>query len=270
VEGWTVTHLSLFSGIGGIDLAADRAGFRTVAFVERDEFCQRVLRKHWPEVPIHDDVTTFDGHGLRESQEVTLVSAGFPCQPHSLAGLRQASGDERDLWGEVVRILREVRPRWFLGENVFGLLSSEGGRFFGRVLDDLAALGMCVGWATYDACLSGAPHLRRRVFLVAYADCDPIDGTRLGHSCAEGDWSEESEVWGEDWFGVGLDSEGVAPTKWIAPGLHEHQSLLVRGDDGVPNRVDRRRALGNAVVPQQVYPILREIAEYERLDQGEA
>jgi len=169
-----MTHLSLFSGIGGIDLSAEWAGFESVGMVEKDEFCQKVLRKHWPEVPIYDDVTTFDGTRYRG---VDLISGGFPCQPHSLAGSRKASGDERDLWGEVVRIVGEAKPRWFLGENVPGLFSSESGAFFGRILDDLAQMGYRVGWAMYGASDTGAVHRRNRVFIVAYSD---------GERCEEG------------------------------------------------------------------------------------
>ncbi len=118
-----MTHLSLFTGIGGIDLAAEWAGFETVAMVERDKFCQQVLAKRFPNVPIYDDVTTFDGY--KYEKEIDLLSAGFPCQPHTRAGKRKASGDERDLWGEVVRILGETKPRFFLGENVPGRLACE-------------------------------------------------------------------------------------------------------------------------------------------------
>ena len=134
-------HLSLFTGIGGIDLAAEWAGFESVCMVERDKYCQKVLAKNFEGVKIHDDVTTFNGLEYRGT--IDLVSAGFPCQPHSLAGLRKASGDERDLWGEVVRILRETEPAWFLGENVPGLFTSESGQFFGRIINDLESLGIC-------------------------------------------------------------------------------------------------------------------------------
>lgn len=162
-----MNHLSLFSGVAGIDIAAHWAGFKTVQFVERDPFCQKVLAKNFPGVPIHDDITTFDG---RRYRGIELVSGGFPCQPHSVAGKRKASRDERDLWGETVRVLGEAQPRWFLGENVPGLLSSESGRFFGRVVNDLAALGFRVGWCVYGASDVGACHRRKRVFIVAYSD----------------------------------------------------------------------------------------------------
>ena len=161
-------HLSLFSGIGGIDLAAHWAGFETIAFVERDPFCQQVLEKNFPSIPIHGDILEFNAKEYEN--QIEIVSAGFPCQPHSLAGLRKGSGDERDLWSEVVRVLRETKPRWFLGENVPGLLSSERGRFFGRVVNDLAEMGYRVGWGVYGACDIGAVHRRKRVFIVAYSD----------------------------------------------------------------------------------------------------
>jgi DNA (cytosine-5)-methyltransferase 1 len=166
-----MTHLELFAGIGGIALASEWAGFEHVGFVERDPFCQKVLAKHWPNVPIYDDVRTFDGTQFRG---VDLISGGFPCQPHSLAGSRKASGDERDLWGEVVRIVGEAKPRWFLGENVPGLFSSESGQFFGRIQNDLAEMGYRVGWAMYGASDTGAVHRRNRVFIVAYASSNGL------------------------------------------------------------------------------------------------
>lgn len=316
-----MTHLSLFSGVGGIDLAAHWAGFETIQLVERDPFCQRVLTKNFKGVPIHDDVTTFDGNRCRG---VDLVSAGFPCQPHSLAGKRLASTDERDLWGEVVRILGEAKPRWFLGENVPGLLTSESGRFFGRVVDDLASLGFNVGWCVYGACDVGAVHRRKRVFIVAYAKeqfsnvCDDqssrTPASEIGNGDCSGDatdslnfrlhdvqekgldgqddkertqgrqkqpagsgvsqdatdsqdfsgsqtseaiesvrsgWLSRSYVGGSDWERIGRGD-------WKRWGI---EPVLCRGDDDVPDRVARLKALGNAVVPQQAYPILKAIAE---------
>ena len=265
-------HLSLFSGIGGLDLAAEWAGFRTVAFVERDKYCQRVLAKHWPGVPIFGDVAEIavpsgcvdgpageprgDGQ-LRDSgagggkriPAFSLLSGGFPCQPHSVAGKRKASGDERDLWDECARITDEFKPRWAVFENVPGLLSSEGGSFFARVLGDLASLGYRVGWGVWGANDVGALHRRDRVFIVAHADRQGSQGrdrTELRQCPAERAFGERS-AWragpaGEFW--------GVEPQ-------------VGRVANGVPRRVDRLRALGNAVVPQQAYPIFRAIAQAE-------
>jgi hypothetical protein len=139
-----LTHLSLFSGIGGLDLAAEWAGFTTVGQCEWADYPTKVLEKHWPDVErwrdIHD-LSADEFYRRTGRKEVTVLSGGFPCQPHSLSGKREASNDERDLWPEYMRIVREVNPRWVVGENVRGLLSSENGQFFGRVLRDLAEWG---------------------------------------------------------------------------------------------------------------------------------
>lgn len=346
-----LTHLSLFSGIGGIDLAAEWAGFESIAMVERDKYCQKILAKNFPNTKIHDDVTTFNATEYRG--KIDLLSGGFPCQPHSLAGQRKASADERDLWDEVVRIIRNTQPRWFLGENVRGLLSSESGKFFGRILNDLESLGYRVGWCLYGAKDIGAVHRRERVFIVAYsaseqcngdksrfgkftqpstsksrgsdfktdaADTDSIrqsqfhkteegeqPGTRWSPCCGiEGHDSSISEQYAADTESIRWNngsnyrragcicagSDGIIyensknrgerrsqPTcdnyakyeniwggdwrTWdVEPVIYEAEteSRVCRAHDGIPSRVDRLRALGNAVVPQQVYPILAEIA----------
>ena len=287
-------HLSLFSGIGGIDLAAEWAGFESAIMVERDPYCQQVLKKNFPTTQIFDDVTTFNGLELRGA--IDLISAGFPCQPHSLAGKRKASGDERDLWKEVVRILGEVQPRWFLGENVPGLLSSESGRFFGRVVNDLAKVGYRMGWAMYGAKDVGAVHRRNRVFIVAYSQSKSSNGGGLAEQlCSESQASESrggdcerdatysegepsnvpnarqslSYRQKQEQFGGG-NSKSISGGNWrewdTCPIVYETRSeSRIRGKyDGVPNRVDRLRALGNAVVPQQIYPILEEMARLDR------
>lgn len=248
-------HLSLFSGIGGIDLAAEWAGFESAIMVERDSYCQQVLRKNFPTTQIFNDVTTFNG--LEHRGEIDLVSAGFPCQPHSYCGSRKASADERDLWGEVVRIVGEVQPRWFLGENVPGLLSSESGRFFGRVVNDLVQMGYRVGWACYGAKDVGAVHRRERVFIVAYSKSKPSNGGRLAKQlCSE---SQAQEFRGRTCKRI----SGGNWREWdTCPILYETRfEPRVRGkNDGIPHRVDRLKCLGNAVVPQQIYPILEQMA----------
>ena len=284
-----MTHLSLFTGIGGIDLAAEWAGFETVAMVERDKFCQQVLAKRFPNVPIYDDVTTFDGY--KYEKEIDLLSAGFPCQPHSLAGKRKASGDERDLWSEVVRILGETKSRFFLGENVPGLLTSESGRFFGRILNDLESLGYCVGWATYGAKDIGAVHRRNRVFIVAYSSSEPrlqANTTIISKRGERNPWDNVNRSYWkrnvadsngtrceEQWRDISNESkhnpikhgayQSIKTGDWRQWGINPTVRLEPRvcgSNDGVPNRVDRLKALGNAVVPQQVYPILVEIARH--------
>jgi len=162
-----MTFGSLFAGIGGIDLGLERAGMECLWQVEIDEYASRVLEKHWPDVQRYRDIREC---GAANLAPVDLICGGFPCQPHSLAGKRQASEDERDLWGEMFRVICEVRPRWVLAENVPGLLSSEAGRFFGRVLRDLAGVGFDVEWESIPAAAVGAPHRRDRVFIVAHCD----------------------------------------------------------------------------------------------------
>jgi DNA (cytosine-5)-methyltransferase 1 len=159
------TFGSLCSGIGGIDLGLERAGMRCEWQVEKDEFCQKVLQKHWPNVTRYGDIGELDARTLAP---VDLMAGGFPCQPHSLAGSRKASADERDLWGEFARLIRELRPVWVLAENVVGLLSSEDGDFFGKVLRDVAQMGYDASWGVLSAAQFGAPHLRERVFIVAH------------------------------------------------------------------------------------------------------
>lgn len=157
---------SLFSGIGGLELGLERTGgFQTEWQVEINGYCQQVLAKHWPDVTRYGDIRTVGKHNL---QPVDVICGGFPCQPHSLAGKRKASEDERDLWGEFYRIICDIRPSWVLAENVQGLLSSEDGRFFGRVLRDLAGIGYYAEWQMLRACEVGAPHTRARVFILAY------------------------------------------------------------------------------------------------------
>lgn len=161
-----LTFGSLFAGIGGMDLGLERAGMTCAWQVEIDDYASKVLAKHWPNVARFRDVRDCGAHNL---MPVDLVAGGFPCQPHALTGKRLASADERDLWGEFARIISELKPRWVLAENVPGLLSSEDGRFFGRVLRDLAASGYDAEWDCIPAAAVGAPHIRDRVFLLAYS-----------------------------------------------------------------------------------------------------
>lgn len=204
---------SLFAGIGGIDLGLERAGMTTAWQVEFEPLCRRVLAHHWPEALRHDDVRTFDPAAF---PWVDLIAGGFPCQPHSVAGKRKADQDERDLWGEFARIVGEARPRWVLGENVPGLLSSlavgRPDRFFGRVLSDLAALGYCVGWGVLRASDVGAHHRRARVFLVAHA-CGQQGRQRCGRHTSElGASMREARARNEGYAALGCDGPNVDNT----------------------------------------------------------
>ena len=254
-----LTHLSLFSGIGGLDLAAEWAGFETVGQCEWADYPTKVLEKHWPNVPRWRDIRNVTGIQVAEKcgKEITVLSGGFPCQPHSLAGKRLASGDKRDLWRELARIIREVRPKWVVAENVPGILSSEHGRFFGRVLRDLANMGYDAGWGVFSAFQAGMEHERKRVFIVAHTN-------RIRWNGMDDGWEklpENNEVH------ICEERKSVQ-----APNIFEYalrklsgaDSELLRKDDGVPVALDRLKSLGNAVVPQQGYPIFRAIADIER------
>jgi len=277
----TLTVGSLFSGVGDLDLGLERAGMRVAWQVEIDDYATRVLARHWPNVPRFRDVRECGRHNLAP---VDLVAGGFPCQPHSLAGKRSASGDDRDLWGEFARILRELKPRWVVAENVPGLLSSEAGRFFGRVLWDLAASGYDAEWDCLPAAAFGAPHLRDRVFLVAHArgkqpsqqsqpqsegsaaadtgGAGVLRPVANGHSRGGTRSALKPQVQAAvfvrpDLVGCGGSHFGAA---WQA------EPNVDRMADGFPGRVDRIRGLGNAVVPQVAEYVGRRIlaAEGER------
>lgn len=162
-----ITVGSLFSGIGGIELGLERTkGFRTVWFVEKDPYCQAVLRKHWPNIPIYGDITRLDPERIEKPD---MLTGGFPCQPVSEAGKRKAQADERWLWPEFRRLIGILRPRLVFVENVPGLLNANDGSAMGEVLGDLAALRYAAEWQSIPAAAVGAPHLRYRVFILANA-----------------------------------------------------------------------------------------------------
>jgi DNA (cytosine-5)-methyltransferase 1 len=162
-----VKVLDLFSGIGGFSLGLERAGMETIAFCEFDEHAQKVLRKHWPDVPIHSDVRSLNGHDYRGT--VDVVTGGFPCQDLSSAGAQSGFGGERSsLYIEMLRVISECRPRFAIFENVTGLLTGDSGRWFAKFLYDLAEIGFDAEWHCITASDIGAHHHRDRVWVVAY------------------------------------------------------------------------------------------------------
>lgn len=255
-----MNHLSLFSGIGGIDLAAEWAGFHSVAMVEKDNYCQQVLRKNFPEAELYGDILEFDG--TKYENRIDLISAGFPCQPFSLCGSRRGAADERALWPEVVRVLRNVKPTWFLGENVPGLLTSGTqykGEYFNYICHSLSEMGYRVGWCLYGAKDVGAVHRRNRVFIACHSESQSRPQANSTTCTDGGERDARQDVGGSHWFPI----SGGNWREWdTTPILYETRSeSRVRGkNDGIPHRVDRLKCLGNAVVPQQVFPILEEIA----------
>lgn len=228
------TVLELFAGIGGLSLGLERAGFRVVGQVELDPFCRSVLEQHWPEVPRHDDVrTTPTWWASKPRPDVDLVTGGFPCQPFSGAGRRLGMGDPRWGWPWMFDVVRVVRPRVVLVENVATLLDDTDA--FGTILADLAALGMDAEWGVLSACALGAPHTRNRLFVVAHTHREHGE-TRL----APGQRRT-------------LQTRHRAAGAWADPvdGLMEAARRSPRMAHGIPDRLEphRVRTLGNAVVP---------------------
>ena len=164
-----MTHLSLFSGIGGLDIAAEMAGFRTVGQCEWADYPTKVLEKHWPDVPKWRDIRTLGGDSFYEAtglQTVDVISGGFPCQPFSVAGKRRGKEDDRYLWPEMLRVIKELQPRWVVGENVAGIVSMA----LDQVLSDLEAAGYEARAVIIPACAVDAPHRRDRCAIISNRD----------------------------------------------------------------------------------------------------
>lgn len=308
-----LTHLSLFSGIGGLDIAAEMAGFRTVGQCEWADYPTKVLEKHWPDVPRWRDIRTLTGDDFHERTglgTVDVISGGFPCQPFSVAGKRRGRKDDRYLWPEMLRVIQEIRPGWVVGENVAGIVNMA----LDQVYADLEGIGYTVQALIIPAVAVDAPHRRDRCAIVAHnndvrrllrgsggegvhgdevrdeADpggqdmADADDGSRAVRrelelpSAAEagggrGNYRGRTpeHVAGERRAaqpGLGGVADGIFP--WLDRGMSAPGYWLPE-PEGVPrittrreNRVDRLKCLGNAVVPQQFYPVFRAIAEIER------
>ena len=198
--------LDLFSGIGGFSLGLERAGMRTVAFCEIEPFCRAVLKKHWPHVSCYDDVRTLTADRLAaDGIRVDLICGGFPCQDISVAGKGAGlEGERSGLWSEYRRLIGELRPRFAIVENVSMLL----GRGLGRVLGDLAAIGYDAEWHCIPACAVGAPHIRDRIWIVAYP-CGAERGA-LGSACQRVAWAECLSQWQEGSGGSEPGSQTLA------------------------------------------------------------
>ena len=297
-----LTHLSLFSGIGGLDLAAESAGFRTVGQCEWAEYPTKVLEKHWPDVPRWRDIRTLTGESFYERtglRTVDVISGGFPCQPFSVAGKRRGKEDDRYLWPEMLRVISEIRPAWVVGENVAGIVNMA----LDQALSDLESIGYACQTFIIPACAVDAPHRRDRCAIIANSDRDHSrspepDGQQRESGVADGDkdvadtngkglqgrklCGTPDKGWQTKPYGsVGQCCEDVSYAKstkrqssraeaWKRrpksgrSGWWPTEPDVGRVAHGVPHRVDRLRCLGNAVVPQQFQPIFEAIKEVEQ------
>lgn len=304
-----MTHLSLFSGIGGLDLAAEWAGFTTVGQCEFADYPTKVLEKHWPDVPRWRDIRTLTKESFYErtgQRTVDVISGGFPCQPFSVAGKQKGKNDDRYLWPEMLRVIRELRPHCVVGENVPGILKIAAG----QVVKDLERAGYHVVVFNFEAAAVGAWHRRSRVFFTGLADVADTDedGLRKGadaehaaesrqptqpglavsgeamadaacermqrHAaiCAaksaerSGQMQSDAESGSEAVYDA-MCSECAGDARWgqsqeLADGrCWAAEPDVGRVAHGIPARVDRLKCLGNAVVPQQAYPIFKALAE---------
>lgn len=271
--------LSLFSGIGGLDLAAEWAGFEIAALCEINPFSVKVLNKNWPGIPVMPDVTKLNKKTLEEAgvisneKTIDVITGGFPCQPYSIAGKRRGKDDDRDLWPEMFRIIRELKPTWIVGENVANFVGME----LERTITDLESEGYEIQTFVIPACGVNAKHKRYRTFVVAYSNdrykskekevFSRRDATRTCGSTLRNTYSESksqadkssSTVRSERETREGFAREyrrETSRTYWS-----ENKPPVCGVADGFSTRMDKDRliALGNAVVPQQVYPIFEAI-----------
>jgi len=282
------THLDLFSGIGGFALAAGWAGFETVGFCDNEPYAQAVLKKHWPDVPIHGDIKALDGTAYRG---VTLLTGGFPCQPFSNAGKRRGKDDDRYLWPQMLRVIQEARPAWIIGENVAGIVNLA----LDRVCTDLEAEGYEVEPIIIPACAVEAPHRRDRVWIVGHSKLDGLTASKTSGGLFDQSEEQERKKQERELAGTNSASADVADTLCYGrEGLRQQmgdswknvegrqdteiygipsftrdpaneqsdsQSFVGRVAHGIPNRVHRLKGLGNAIVPQVAYQIIKGIAK---------
>lgn len=334
-EATKLAHLSLFSGIGGLDLAAEWAGFTTVGQCEWADYPTRVLGKHWPDVPRWRDIRTLTKESFYEKtglRTVDIISGGFPCQPFSVAGKRRGKEDDRYLWPEMLRVISELRPAWVVGENVAGIVNMA----LDTVLSDLENIGYTCQAFIIPACAVDAPHRRdrcaiigcramerkhngrgRRTYSLENSDCVRFgepgvlsqqqgrakferDGKDVAHAESIGlqrEWSGGDQIGGTrpekaqperrcdvlsdtdngcrtlrrdgelpavEETGESRTDHGGGAQKYVSGQWWPTEPNVGRVAHGIPARVDRLKCLGNAVVPQQFYPIFRAIADIER------
>jgi DNA (cytosine-5)-methyltransferase 1 len=216
--------LDLFSGIGGFSLGLESTGqFETIAFVEKDEFCQKVLKKNFNNIPIESEVRNVKG----DRYAADIITGGFPCQPFSVAGKRKGTSDDRYLWDETIRVIRECKPRWFIGENVEGIINIQEGVVLRQVCDDLEKEGFEVQCLVIPASGIGAWHQRKRVWILAYSEHN-------GSHRSKGNETIESSNQSKEWLFIRNDKDvsntnSIRHRRWSSEGCtNERWSFLPR------------------------------------------
>ncbi|MEN6569032.1 MAG: DNA (cytosine-5-)-methyltransferase [Rikenellaceae bacterium] len=262
-------HGSLFSGIGGFDLAAQWIGWENVFQVEWDEYCQKVLAKNFPNVKRYGDIKEFNGSEYRGA--VDILSGGFPCQPFSVAGKRKGKEDDRYLWPEYLRVIREIKPAYVVGENVLGIINME----LDNIITDLESEGYVTEQFIIPAIGLEARHKRYRLWIIAYAKS--IWPRRLQNKSQEEGTQDSTKLFRElcrnisdsdSERGCSRDSTGqYANNAWELSASKRFRCWDIepsvgRVANGIPRRVDRLKGLGNAIVPQVAYEIFKVIEQF--------
>lgn len=255
-----VTHLDLFSGIGGFALSAQWAGFETIGFSEVDPYCCKLLKQHWPDVHNYGDIKTANFTNIRG---VDLLTGGFPCQPFSIAGKKRGKEDDRHLWPSMLSVIKQVKPTYILGENVTGIIGME----LDNVLIDLEAIGYTTWPIIVPACAVDARHQRKRVWILAYSESfgrngwSEINGWNEERALHQSQRSSEmvSKTNGERLEGQRKISSRTRTKQHDTSNScrWEPEPSICRVAHGIPNRSHRLKGLGNAIVPQVAYQILK-------------
>jgi len=284
-------HGSLFSGIGGFDLAAEWCGWENVFHCEWNTFGQKVLKHHFPKSISYNDITKTDFSIHRGA--IDIISGGFPCQPYSNAGKRLGKEDERHLWPQMLRAIREIQPSWVVGENVRGLTNWNGGLVFDEVQTDLEDQGYEVLPFLLPACSVNAPHRRDRIWFIAYSDnygsnqCNSnneVNASEGRINALSNTIKSVSNGFNTDTTCIGLRREGnrIGNTGLTFKKSERNnwqtfptKSAICRGNDGLPGELDNItfskwrkesiKAYGNAIVPQVAYQIFKSISQYQKV-----
>ena len=280
-----MTHGSLFSGIGGFDLAAQWMGWENVFHCEWNEFGQKVLKHYWPNADSYSDITKTNFK--KYANTIDIISGGFPCQPFSTAGKRKGTDDERYLWHEMLRAINEIKPKFVIAENVYGITNIDGGLVFESVCLDLEASGYEVQPYIIPACAKNAPHRRDRVWFVAYRNGTglqkarsefeatrieqhgELDGTATNTDC----WGSKTRTFGQILGQTNREkTDGYSNVECSNQWQNfPTQPPVCSRNDGIPHRLDgitfpkwrneSIKAYGNAIVPQVAFQIFKAIEQ---------